>query len=104
MTILTKAKDKLSDLAVPNGRNAGITRKQAIIAFAATTAAAIATRELLESGWRRTQDRDPPKNPESSEVTWKEALVLGTVSGALAGIIRIVARRVSNGALRRYRA
>lgn len=103
MTILAKAKETLTDLTQPNGRNAGISKTQAFIAFAATTAAAIATRELMESGWRRTLDRDPPKNPASHEVTWKQALVWGTVSGALVGIIRIVARRVSSGAYRKYR-
>lgn len=102
--MLSKAKQALANVTEPNRRNAGIGKTQAVIAFAAATAVAFAARELLEAGWRRTLDRDPPKNPASYEVTWKEAIVWGTVSGALIGVARIAARRVSSGAFRKYRA
>lgn len=85
-------------------RNVGIGPTESVLAFAAALGATFITRELLEATWRTTLDREPPKNPASREVAWKEAMMWGAASGALIGIARIASRRVSTGALRNFRS
>ncbi len=91
-------------LAQPNGRNAGIRPTESAIAFVAAIGATFVAREMLEATWRTALDRDPPKNPTSSEVAWKEAILWGAASGALVGIARIASRRLSTGAVRGLRS
>lgn len=88
----------------PDERNQGLSKTESVLAFVAALLAAFLARELLEAGWRRTLDRDPPKNPSSHDVAWREALTWGASSGALVGIARIAFRHFSTGAYRRWRA
>lgn len=104
MNTITKAKETVARMSEPDGRNAGISKTEGVIALAAATTAAFAARELLEAGWRKTLDRDPPKNPSSYEVTWKEAILWGAVSGAFIGVTRIASRRISSGAYSKWRS
>lgn len=85
----------------PDRRNAGIGMTESAVALAAAIGATFVARELLEATWRTTLDRDPPKNPASHEVAWKEAVLWGAVSGALVGVARIASRRLSTGAVRK---
>ncbi|TWT56418.1 DUF4235 domain-containing protein [Allorhodopirellula solitaria] len=93
-----------SGVGQPDERNAGISTTESVIALAAAVGATFVARELLETTWRTTLDRDPPKNPASREVAWKEAMLWGAASGALVGIARIASRRLSTGAVRRLRS
>ncbi|NND95745.1 MAG: DUF4235 domain-containing protein [Pirellulaceae bacterium] len=93
-----------AELGEPNERNAGISTYESTVAFAAAMGATIIAREVLEATWRKTLDRDPPKNPTSSDVPWKEAVIWGVTSGALVGLTRIAARRLSTGAVRSLRS
>ncbi len=70
-------------LTRPDGRNTGISTTESAIAFAAAIGATFIARELLEATWRTTLQRDPPKNPASSEVVWREAILWGAASGCL---------------------
>ena len=88
----------------PDGRNPGISSSEAAVAFVAAIGATFVARHLLEAAWQTTLDRDPPKNPMSREVAWREALLWGAVSGAVVGITRIASRRASTGAYRSWRA
>ncbi len=100
-------RDNISEktgIGQPNQRNAGISVTESSIAFAAAIGATFIARELIEAIWRTTLDRDPPKNPASHEVEWKEAILWGAVSGALVGITRIASRRVSTSAVRGFRS
>ena len=87
----------------PDGRNPGIGPVESACALAAAIATTLATRHLLEAGWRQTFDRDPPMNPASHEVHWKEALLWGAVSGAVIGVARVASRRASSSAYRNIR-
>ena len=87
----------------PDGRNPGIGRVESACALGAAIVTTLATRHLLEAGWRQTFDRDPPKNPASHEVHWKEALLWGAVSGAVIGVARVASRRASSSAYRNIR-
>ncbi len=88
----------------PDRRNAGISATESAIAFVAAIGATFIAREVIEAAWRTTLDRDPPKNPASREVAWKEALGWGAASGALVGIARIASRRLSTRAVRQWRS
>ncbi len=88
----------------PDGRNAGIGKTENLLAYAAALGATLIARNALQAGWRTTLDRDPPKNPASPEVDWKDALLWGAVSGALVGIVRIASRRASSSAYNSYLA
>lgn len=74
-----------------------------LVALATAMAAAVAARHTLQASWRQAFDRDPPRNPASREVAWKEALLWGAVSGALVGVARIAARRGSTSLVRHVR-
>ncbi|EMI15757.1 hypothetical protein RMSM_07328 [Rhodopirellula maiorica SM1] len=88
----------------PDGRNPGIGRTESTIALAAAIAGTFVARHLLEAAWKSTLDRDPPKNPASREVAWREALLWGAASGAVVGIARIASRRATSGAYRNWRS
>ncbi|NND96126.1 MAG: DUF4235 domain-containing protein [Pirellulaceae bacterium] len=84
----------------PQPRNPGIGRTEAAIAFAAATATTLAMQQVLEATWRKSLGSEPPKNPASRAVTWKEALVWGALSGAVIGATRIASRRAASSAYR----
>lgn len=88
----------------PDGKNAGISLTGSAIAFVAALGASLVAREVLEAGWRTTLDREPPKNPASHEVDWKDAILWGATSGALVGVARILSRRLSTRAYRKFRS
>ena len=81
-----------------NERNHGISQTENAVAFAAAIAATFLARNALQLCWRKTLDREPPKNPASYDVAWKEALLWGAVSGAIVGVARIASRRASSSA------
>lgn len=100
--IKDKATEYLSDQ--PDERNAGIEPAENAIAFAVAIGCTFLARNLIQSGWRAALDRDPPKNPASHEVQWRDALLWGAVSGAVVGVARIASRRASSSAYRAIRS
>ena len=88
----------------PDGRNPGITPVENAVAFAAALGCTFVARNLIQSGWRATLNREPPKNPTSHEVDWGDALLWGAVSGAVVGVARIASRRASSSAYRAIRS
>lgn len=62
-------------------------------ALAASAAAAILVRWSLKESWRRVKNSEPPLNPASSSVPWRDALTWAVVTGAAAGLARVLARR-----------
>ncbi|MDA8746073.1 DUF4235 domain-containing protein [Rubripirellula amarantea] len=97
-TIREKASEFVSN--EPNGRNAGIEPTENLIAFAVAIGATFVARELLQAGWRTTMNSEPPKNPASHEVVWRDALLWGAISGAVVGVARIASRRGSSSVYR----
>ncbi|MCC9601750.1 DUF4235 domain-containing protein [Stieleria sp. JC731] len=77
----------------PNGRNVGVSPTENLLAYGAAIAATFIARNALQASWRTALDREPPKNPASPEVDWKDALLWGAVSGAIVGMTRIATRR-----------
>ncbi len=99
-------RDKASDLLdqEPDERNAGIEPAENALAFAVALGVTFLARNALQASWRTALNSDPPKNPASHEVAWREALLWGAVSGAVVGVARIASRRASSAAYRSVRA
>ena len=53
------------------------------------------TRYLLGKGWKLVTNKMPPKNPAQPGVLWSEAIVWGALTGMMAGILGVVARRLT---------
>ena len=101
---LTSRNDDKLTTAEIESRNPGIDKTEAGIAFVAALGAGYVARELLRHGWQVATKEEPPMNPASHEVRWKDALLWGAVSGAVAGIVRIASRRASSATYRNFKA
>lgn len=97
-----KASEHLRDN--PDERNDGIQPAENALAFVAALGCTFLARNLIQAGWRTALNRDPPKNPASHEVDWRDALIWGAVSGAAVGMARIASRRASSSAYRAIRS
>ncbi|HEY6743473.1 MAG TPA: DUF4235 domain-containing protein [Lapillicoccus sp.] len=64
-----------------------------IVAAAFVIPTGIAVRKAIETGWRKTKDDDPPKNPAAPGTEWSEALMWAAVSGVAVAAARLVAAR-----------
>ena len=64
-----------------------------IVALGSATLAAIAVRNLLESGWEMVKRDEPPENPAARSVDWSEALAWTIASGVAVGLGRLLAQR-----------
>ena len=63
------------------------------LALVAAIGAAAASRNALKSGWRSVTGTEPPISPDSEDATWVESLTWGVVTGAIIGIVRVLARQ-----------
>jgi hypothetical protein len=66
-------------------------------------AGAIAMRNLLKKGWEGITHKKPPINPAAPSVIWREALLWGAATGMAIGITKVVTRRLSASAWRKYK-
>lgn len=87
-----------------DSRNTGIGRTENMVALGAAIAATFLARNALQASWKVALNREPPKNPTSSEVDWKDALLWGAVSGACVGMVRIASRRASSSLYRNLKS
>jgi hypothetical protein len=68
------------------------------VASGAAIASVVVSKPLLERVWRVTFRSDPPGNPAHHDVAWRDALLWALITGALVGVIRLVAQRAAAGA------
>ncbi len=61
--------------------------------LAVTLAASLVLSAILKWIWERSTGDTAPTNPTKPGVTWQNALVWGLLSGALAGVVKVAARR-----------
>lgn len=66
-----------------------------LAAGSAAVVAGLTTQAALKAGWRKTRGSEPPDNPDSSEVAWRDALAWTAMTGATIGIARLVATRLT---------
>jgi hypothetical protein len=64
--------------------------------FALTLAASLVLSAILKWTWEKSVGEAAPTNPSRPGVGWRDALVWGLVSGALAGTVKVAARRGSD--------
>ena len=63
------------------------------LALVAAVGAAVASRNVLKSGWRTATGTEPPISPDTEDATWVESLTWGVVTGAFIGVVRVLARQ-----------
>lgn len=68
-------------------------RTWSIVAMVSAALAAIAIRNLLETGWEVVKHKEPPQNPAARSVDWSEALAWTVASGVAVGVGRMLAQR-----------
>lgn len=64
-----------------------------IVAMGSAALAAIAIRNLLETGWEVVKHDEPPKNPAARSVDWGDALAWSIATGVAMGVGRMLAQR-----------
>ncbi|MDQ3535979.1 MAG: DUF4235 domain-containing protein [Bacteroidota bacterium] len=67
--------------------------KWKIVSNGAAILAAMAVRAILSKSWEAVRHESPPKNPESSDVQLKEALLWTIATAITAGVARLLAHR-----------
>ena len=53
----------------------------------------LAAKKLITTGWKIITGHAPPANPEHPDTTWAEAVAFAVVSGAIIGVVRMLAAR-----------
>jgi len=69
----------------------------------AAVAAGVATKSALEALWRTTRDEEPPNNPAAPDVSWRDALIWAASVGAAMGVAKVLSRRGTTEAWRKWR-
>ncbi|MFB9731432.1 DUF4235 domain-containing protein [Ornithinimicrobium kibberense] len=68
-----------------------------LVAKLATTAAAIGAsvvaRKMTDGTWKFVTGKDSPSNPEDPDIDIKEAIAFAVLSGAVVGMVRMLANR-----------
>lgn len=76
-------------------------RAWTLFALVAAVVGAAVARRLLMLGWIAATGREAPRNPDDDEVTWRQSLTWGLISGAVIGAVRVGSRRGAASAWRR---
>jgi hypothetical protein len=63
------------------------------VAGGATAVAGAAVRKGLDQAWRLATDEDPPADPTSRSVTWRDAILWTVATGVVVGLGRLLAHR-----------
>lgn len=64
-----------------------------ILVTASTVGAGIVMRKAIETAWEKSTGNPPPRNPESPETTWAEAIAWAMLSGVAVAVARLLATR-----------
>lgn len=64
-----------------------------IYGLAATTTATILARKAMNTTWKVSTGKAPPKNPAHPDVSFGEAVAWATLSGVAVGVARMMASR-----------
>ena len=77
--------------------------KWLLVSTAAAAAAGFVVRNGIEMGWKFTRGEDPPKNPASYDVAWRDAIAWTITVGVCMGLGRLVAERGAASAWKAYK-
>lgn len=75
-------------------------KRYALVSMGAASAAGFAVRGALRTAWKATTDREPPEDPSSPEVEWREALLWALVSAGFVALGRTIAQRAAGAGYR----
>ncbi len=62
-----------------------------VVATGTALAAGIAARKLVQVAWVKGTGKEPPRNPESPDTTWPEAVGWAVFSGVAYSLARLLA-------------
>jgi hypothetical protein len=71
------------------------------LAAGAAALASVAVKKGLEQAWRAATDQDPPPEPASPDVPWREAIIWTAAFGALSSVGQLLARRATEASWHR---
>lgn len=78
-------------------------QKWTLVATAAGAFGAFAVRNGLEKAWKVAHaGEDPPKNPASWDVSWRDAILWTVATGVVIGLGRLIAERSAATAWNRF--
>lgn len=72
------------------------------VAAGAGALAAAATRQGLNQAWKLAKEDDPPENPVSWDVSWRDAITWTVATGVIIGLGRLLALRGAAAGWRRF--
>lgn len=64
-----------------------------IMATGTALAAGLVAKKLVEAVWTKGTGAPPPRNPESPDTTWPQAVGWAVLSGVVYGLARLLATR-----------
>jgi Protein of unknown function (DUF4235) len=73
------------------------------VAGAVAVGAVVLTKPLIERAWRLAFRADPPGNPAHEDVAWRDAILWALVTGAVVGVVRLIAQRLAAGVWKKAR-
>lgn len=65
----------------------------AAVAAGAAMIGGAAVRQALHQAWKLARDEDPPLDPSSRDVEWRDAIIWTLATGVGIGLGRLIARR-----------
>lgn len=73
-----------------------------VLAWLAALVAGFAVRAAVKASWTAWRGEAPPNDPTAADVTWRDAMLWGAVTGVTVGLMRVVARRTVGVQRRRH--
>jgi hypothetical protein len=70
-------------------------RAWSLVAMGAAALAGMAMRKALNQGWRMVQEEEPPENPVSRHVSWRQALAWTVATSVAVSVVQLVAQRAA---------
>jgi hypothetical protein len=74
-----------------------------VVALASGALAGVAMRQALQTGWKLTQQEEPPENPAAKKVGWGQALGWTVATSVAMGVAQLVAQRGAAAGWRKVR-
>lgn len=74
-----------------------------LVAAGAAALGGLLVRQGLNQAWKLAMHDDPPLDPTSRDVSWRDAILWTVASGAVMGLGRLIGRRGAAAGWERYK-
>lgn len=64
-----------------------------LVGGVAVGAATLVTKKVLDGTWKAATGNHPPTDAQDPELTWREAIAWALLSGAVVGVVQLIAAR-----------